>query len=398
VLFDGGLIPLLAQAGELGALGTVLLFLCLIVGQLIICVYVFVHVAHCFLHVLERTAAGSDQISWPGELFIDWLGEAVVLAYLLALPVIPGMLVMRALKLPFLPDPASRMAVGVLAGIWLLFPITILSSLLSASPWSCLHPGLLGRLAKRPVTVLAFYVLTGALLAGTGYLYLLAFSTGKGWLWPVGAVAVSSTVFVYARLLGRLAWVAGRTRPPTAKEGGKRLSRTRRARGVIDPWGAGESEPPPRARTRPKRVNPPPAAPRPTPPKPRPEPPPEEEDEWNWQGNYGVAEVEPPSYPEKSESERDGSRAEEPIAMQPLPADDRETQRERKEAARPILSQFEEELLRPEEKEPPPAIPLLSGVYSFPWYPSNFVVWLLLTMEFVLVGFLFHLIRQFNPL
>jgi hypothetical protein len=396
VLLDRGLIPLFAQTSELGALGQVLLFLCLIVGQLIICFYVFIHLAHCFLNIIERTAAGSDQVVWPSELFIDWLGEALVLAYLLALPVVPAIVVLRAVKLPFLPDAGLRSVVGVLVGIWLLFPITILSSLMSTSPWNCFHPGLVRRLARRPVTLLSFYVLTGAILAGTATLYFLAFSTGKGWLWPVAAVAVSSSVFLYARLLGRLAWVAGRVKPPQAKEAPSRPKRPRRPSTSIDPWGSEEPEPGPSAKTRPRRTRPQTPGPQRTEQKRKPAPSPEGEDEWNWSGSYGLAEGGTP-YPEEPQSESERSAPEEPIAMQPLPTDDRETQREGKQSALPILSQFEEELLRPEEKDPPPAIPLFSGVCTFPWYPANFSVWLLLTMEFALVGFVFHLIRQFQP-
>jgi hypothetical protein len=45
-----------------------------------------------------------------------------------------------------------------------------------------------------------------------------------------------------------------------------------------------------------------------------------------------------------------------------------------------MISDFERRYSQRAEETPPPARPLISGVYTFPWYPNNLLVWSLLAL------------------
>jgi hypothetical protein len=125
--------------------------------------------------------------------------------------------------------------------LWLVFPISLLSSMSASSPWYVLSPALLPRLARRPGALVAFYLSSAVVLvAGLGALYLLLVSNLVV-LVPLAALILTGLWLIYARLFGRLAHLLRMTEAkerPRRKPVPKR-PRTRAA-AVTDPWGASE--------------------------------------------------------------------------------------------------------------------------------------------------------------
>jgi hypothetical protein len=166
--------------------------------------------AQC-LSILRDTAYGCDDIeNWPEALFLDWIGEFFFLVSSLALSVLPGLVLGRALEAAGVP-PFLTVAVSLL----LMFPITLLALLETNSP---LNPFSLP-VWRSLVTVWwawgLFYIETTVLVATAGCLAFLAVAyvpvVGTFLARPALLVAA---LMIYFRLLGRLAWRCARAAAP----------------------------------------------------------------------------------------------------------------------------------------------------------------------------------------
>lgn len=182
-----------------------LIFLPALVGAAI-CAYVFfTFAAHYYLTVLESTAAGAKHVTWIGETLTDMFGKPFYLAWLLCLWLGPAYIIGRALA-GTMQFPWLTLAVPVLVA-WLLYPVSQLSSLSASSVWIPLHPQALARLVQKPGVTLGFFVLTLPVFALGGLAFRWSFLTSGQWdLLFAGVPLLVIAMFLYARLLGRLAF------------------------------------------------------------------------------------------------------------------------------------------------------------------------------------------------
>ena len=60
-----------------GGFVTSVFFICGLVGWTILSVSVFSYAAYCVLVVVSDTAAGLDEVRWPSETMIDWIGQSI---------------------------------------------------------------------------------------------------------------------------------------------------------------------------------------------------------------------------------------------------------------------------------------------------------------------------------
>ncbi|HYT92230.1 MAG TPA: hypothetical protein VEL76_26180, partial [Gemmataceae bacterium] len=113
-----------------GAFGTSLIFLLLLAATAILGGMLLVSASHSFLVVVIGTAAGNDAVEWPDEPYFDWLGRALLLLWLTAFWLVPVGITAKVLAPVFLPDdPVLRVALPAVPLFWLLFPVSVLSSL-----------------------------------------------------------------------------------------------------------------------------------------------------------------------------------------------------------------------------------------------------------------------------
>lgn len=361
----------------LGAFANVLLFLMSLIGVGIVGAFLFAYTAHCLLVVVTDTASGQDEIRFPGDPVLDWLGQSLQVAVVLALWLVPAGFLSRALSQTLFPDNGGlRLLVLAVPGLWLFFPVGLLSSLSAASPFVVLRAAIVARLLRVLPSLLVFYAATAVVAGVAAWLWGLSLFTEHFYLVPVAAVVGASAVLVYARLLGRLAWLVRRSperKKPESPAG--RLPPRKRARvKAQDPWG--DRAPAPKSAPAAARKKPRPAAddgPGLTPYGTRAEP----------VEPYGLADDAlfiPPVF-ERAAAPR-------PAADDfPMPTDDENQSAPRRE--RPDLRPSELEM-RLRERTPdsrPPPFPLFSGVYSFPWYGHSFSVWARLVIGATVVGF-----------
>jgi hypothetical protein len=359
-----------------GDAGNAILFICSLVAATAAAIFTFAYAAHCYLVVTQTTAAGLDRVEWPDEPVYDWLYEALYVGGLLLLWLAPAGILSRALHKDLLPNHgALRFLVLAWPGLWLLFPVGLLSSLGSASRWVPLSTRVLVRLLRVFPQTLLFYLCTAVLFGAAAALAYAGIFTSAWYALPVAAVGGSAVLLVHARLVGRLAWLMGQVdHKPAAKKKAKsagphkKSRRLPRALAAHDPWAKPEGAP--------EEVLPEDAPPAP---------------------GYHVVEVgaeeAPPPRPSYLDPEPDpytladaGPEAEHALPPQPRPLEMEKAHIEREIKLR--------ERIPP---NPPPAVPLVSGVYSFPLYEGSHQAWFTLTLCALATGGLLRLMVMFKP-
>jgi hypothetical protein len=166
--------------------------------------------AHTYLTVLQSTGAGAKLVTWVSEPILDHFWKMFYLAWLIGIWLGPAYFIGRAMTAGS-DSTWLRLAIP-LAVFWVAYPVSQLSSLSGPTIWLPLHPDVFARLAQKPAVVLGFLGLSAGALAwlGLGY-HLTFFKSGRMWL-PAGSVIFGTCALIYARLLGRLAFVLAFTK------------------------------------------------------------------------------------------------------------------------------------------------------------------------------------------
>lgn len=381
-----------------------ILFMMLFTASIVVGLFVLAFAARCVLVIVQETGLGQDEIIWPSEPYVDWLGHAVQFLELVGIWLAPSALAARLLRNVWLPeDSALRILSLAGPGLWLFFPIGLLSSLSALSHWVPFRWAIFKCFLRLAPAAVIFYFLTVLLLIVGVVPWYYALFGGKGHLLPVAAAAGTVALFIYSRLLGRLAWLIQRLpateRKPAKKKAEKcpssikpRIKKKRKTKPKVhDPWAVSEEEVEreklerfPWAKDPPKKTTPQgyhvPSA---------------EEIE-----GYGFAEEKPTTpqppprelprsrfaqSPEESEAYEVRGTPELPAPKPPEPQDEFFAEQVRQRIAertrvQPVL----------------PAHPFLSGVYTFPLYSACLPNCLALALFFLIEGGLVSLMIAFG--
>lgn len=385
----------------MGNAGPAILFMISFAASIMVGVCVLAYVARCVLVVVQETGLGQDEVVWPNEPYVDWLGHAVSFLELLGIWLAPAALTARLLREAWLPD-AGALRVLLLAGpgLWLFFPIGLLSSLSAESRWVPFRWTIFVCFLRIAPTALGFYILTALLLSVGVVPWYYALIGGRNVLLPVAAVVSAAVLFIYARLLGRLACIIqrlpARQQTPVKAKTVKRTQPQRKkirkpSPEVQDPWAIPEDEE--RDHQMSKRF--PWAKPPQANPKPGYHIPSAEEIE-----GYGFAKEKPgePEAPqEKTPRSRFAKSPDEydPYAIRGTAEPPTPTQRETHDPH--FAEQVRQQIAERTRVQPAlPAHPLLSGVYTFPFYSTSLPNCLALALAFLTEGFLVHLMIEFG--
>lgn len=379
-----------------GAAFGLMAFLLVSVAQILLTLLVGSYAAYSFLVILVNTAAGSDHIRWPGDPLQDWIGKFWVLSWLLAVWTVPASLALGAAGVH---PPASLPFLGLV--LWLIFPVSLLSSLSASSAFVILRPTIVGLMLRHLGTTLRFYFSAGILFAICGGLLFLGIVTW--WLaLPVAGIASAVGCFIYARLVGRLGAVITWKDESQPKE--RRPPEAKRVQSV-DPWASPDAPPvPSEAERRPRRRKKRPRAEAHDPwaPPPREALPPRSErltrsvaaeDPYGpAEGTYELQPESPPpaSRPASVPVESDGEGyALAPEAQTPSPKiESTVTDREAEE---------EMALAAPREHPAPPEHPLWTGVHGFVLYPETLAPLTLVAAGLTGMTFLLRVQLMFWP-
>jgi hypothetical protein len=188
-----------------------------------------------FAAIVEESAGGNDTFSGP-ELIGEWFGYLLHLFYIGFCSSIPSIFVAAVVAGLF--DSRLGMLAGLIAGL-VLFPVFYLSSLTGNSRLAVTDRRVVGGFLRNPRSTLVLFLvscLLASICFGLGYLifvrnhFLLALLVGLCW---------SACLLIYARLLGRVAFVIS--------QGGmkvrKRKKRRKKPTPGPDDWGSGTESP-----------------------------------------------------------------------------------------------------------------------------------------------------------
>jgi hypothetical protein len=384
-----------------GPVGQAMIFVVLLAASIIVGVCVLAYAARCVLVIVQETGLGQDEIVWPNEPYQDWLGHAVQFIELLGIWLAPAALAARLLREVWLPDDAAlRVLLLAGPGLWLFFPIGLLSSLSAESRWVPFRWAMFVCFLRVAPAAIVFYILTAFLLSAAVIPWYYALFGGQAYLLPVAAGVGAAVLFIYARLLGRLAWIIQRLPswqqvPAKAKPPKRPPPRGKKKRkpspDAQDPWAIPKDE----ERQRKKRERYPWAKEQP-PAKPTSGyhvPSPEEIE------GYGFAREQSAPEPPKERPPR--SR----FAMLPeeYEAYDVRSTPERGAPAsgEPEDPHFAEQVRqrvaeRTRTQPVLPPHPFVNGVYSFPFYSACSSSWLALSLAFLVEGGIVHQLIEFG--
>ena len=390
----------------MGAAGPVIIFMMLFVTSIVVGVCVLAYLARCVLVVVQETGLGHDEVTWPNEPIQDWLVPAVLFIELLGIWLAPAALAARLLREVWLPGQGFlRILLLAGPGLWLFFPIGLLSSLSAESRWVPFRASIFFSFFRIAPAAFGFYLLTAILLGVAVAPWYYAMVEHGAVLLPVAAAVGGAVVLIYARLLGRVAYLIQRlppaqrapakvakrsaAKPPARKPAKPPAKKKRRpAADVQDPWAVPEEE---QSRPKSKRF---PWAEEPPPAKPpvawRPPTPDEIE-------GYGIAaEQTAPEPPEPKATKHPMYPAPEeyePIDVRPEPAAGPTPEPAQNDPW--FAEQVRQRIAERERTElPPPPHPLFSGVYTFPLYLQTVPYWLTLSLALLVIGGLLYALLQ----
>jgi hypothetical protein len=173
--------------------------------------------AHHYLTVMQSAGAGARKVEWVSEPFLDNFWKVFYLAWLVGLWLGPAFFVGRALA-----SAGDAKWVGYalpLGFLWLMYPVSQLSSLSSSTIWLPLNPDVFARMAQKPGVVLGFLLLSAGVVALFGVaLHWAFFTKGQLDLLLAGAPLLVLSGLVYGQLLGRLAFALMYTKPLFARK------------------------------------------------------------------------------------------------------------------------------------------------------------------------------------
>lgn len=384
-----------------GPIVQAIFFMLSLAASIIVGAVVLAYAARCVLLIVQETGLGQDEIVWPNDPYADWLGHAVLFLELLGIWLAPAALTARLMREVWLPENgALRVLLLAGPGLWLFFPIGLFSSLSAQSRWVPFRWTIFWCFLRIAPTALGFYILTALLLSVAVVPWYYALFGGRMVVLPVAAVVSATVLFIYARLLGRLAWIIQRLPAPQrvpAKAKAAKPPQTRRKKKrkpspeVQDPWAIPEEEKGDHQTS--KRF--PWAEEPPAKPKSGYHIPSAEEIE-----GYGFAKEKPDApepAPEKPPRSRFAQSPEEYEAY-----DVRSTaepaapvQREPQEAL--FAEQVRQRIAERTRVQPVlPTHPFFSGVFTFPLYSACLPNCLALALVFLMEGGLVHLLMEFG--
>ena len=198
----------LAAGVALGVAGGVFLILALLVFTVssISCAMWFARLLLCCVSIVSDTAEGCETLeNWP---VADWWDRIFDTFYLFNSFFFSGALgvgIGRLLTEAGMPMELG-LALGFAVGLWLGFPILLLSYLANGSPWNPFSLSVWGSLITAWPGWLGFYLLTALLWVG----FLVLGEVCLQWLSVPGGIATLllflTVLMIYCRMLGRLGW------------------------------------------------------------------------------------------------------------------------------------------------------------------------------------------------
>jgi hypothetical protein len=219
---------LLSSLRDNSVFGPPLMVLTILVGLLSLS-----YVVACMLDISVNAAYNADKLGdWPYEGFLDRLFLLVRVIWYAAFAAVPAAVIGALVYFAGAPFWAGFAPTAIFT-----FPFTFLSGMEADSPFWPVSLPIWHSLRQTPVSWFAFYLVSSLLLSACCFVMRWIFGNlGEGSVLILGPMWAAA-VFIYGRLLGRLAWLVMKySDPAERKQLRKRFARQSEAlfRGLPD--------------------------------------------------------------------------------------------------------------------------------------------------------------------
>lgn len=158
----------------------------------------------CAVVIVQETAHGKDVLQgWPGVNFTEWLSDSLYTASAVFLAGLPGVLVATLLSCGGVPVTFGLVILA--ACLYGFVPLLLLSMLEAATPLTAYSKPIWESLLKQTALWKQFYR-RSAIGAGAVLIVGLGLRMNSVLVTGLFSAALVALVFVYFRLVGRLAW------------------------------------------------------------------------------------------------------------------------------------------------------------------------------------------------
>ena len=158
--------------------------------------------AATFLCITEGTAAGVQEIrEWPEPNWREWVPQMVYLGWIASIPV-----VLASALAGFVPEDGPPRFLVATAIVCVLYPICLMSALEANSPFMFFSGPILRSLFYNALDWLGFFAVTILAMLPLALLASLIGNWSPYTLAAIGGPLAATTLFIVARLFGRLAW------------------------------------------------------------------------------------------------------------------------------------------------------------------------------------------------
>ena len=183
--------------------GLVILFVVSLAGWSIWTAIYVLFAGHYFLTVVTDSSAGADEVQFPSEGVLDWWWKPLFCLWILSTWIIPTAI----LSGPLLVVSPIAFGIGFALLLLLVYPMSLVSALYSGNWFFLMHPQVVWRLVKHFRAFVYVHAITLVLLSTAALLIAAAFGRSLLWALPA-ALAIPTTLLLYARHWGRFAWLA----------------------------------------------------------------------------------------------------------------------------------------------------------------------------------------------
>jgi hypothetical protein len=172
---------------------------------IVIFIWTTAYASTFFLSVVQDTASGTQNVVWSKHALWEAFLAFLYMAWLFVCSTVPFAMLVAPLRPAF---GHGVFAWSLLPSIVLVFPFVLLSSLASQSLFG-FHGAVIVALLLRPYVLVVLWTMSTLLLGfsvALGYLTIGRYSDFV-FLAPVTGFTWSACLLIYARLLGRVAWI-----------------------------------------------------------------------------------------------------------------------------------------------------------------------------------------------
>jgi hypothetical protein len=183
--------------------GNAILFIAALVGLTMFTMLYLIFACHYFLTTISDSSAGLDEVHFPRESLTEWWWKPILCLWVLGVWLVPALVILAPIGLA---SPRAYF-ISLIALLWFLYPLSLLSAMYTQNWLFFLHPVILWRMLRHYGAFAYVHFIT--LLAAVVCVGFVVAALTQSLIWAIPAVvAIPTAILFYARHWGRFAWLS----------------------------------------------------------------------------------------------------------------------------------------------------------------------------------------------